>query len=112
MATTNQSRVVRELPPLWLNSQFGLAFGPITGFNFNGKQLRLVLTNETTLDRTVLTTPTLSSSDTVATFLEDSAWTIANLTEGWYEVHFWVDDEHFAAVRFEAVEPTGGNYSP
>ena len=109
---TSTQRVVRELPPLWLNSIFGLAFGPVVGLTFTGKTLKLVLTNETTLVRTVLTPPTLTVGGTVATFLQTAAWTAATLTLGWYEVHLWVDGEHFADLRFEAVPPTGGTYSP
>lgn len=99
--------------PLWLDTAFRVAFGPVPGWTFAGKALHLTLTHvETgvTHGDFIAGDFTLSDSDTVARIVKDDQWVSAQLEPGWYECHFWVENhnDHWAAFVFEALEPAGG----
>lgn len=115
-ATVSYSARVEQtrtwLRPLWLNSAFSLGW-TVTGEDYSGDELDLVLTNTTTGGRVTLTEAdaTVSNTDQTVTFAKSAAWTASNLEAGQYEAHVFRNDAHYLFFTFDAVTPYNARIS-
>ena len=104
--------LLRALP---LNTAFGV-YWQRAGDDFTGADVLLTLTNidagTPSSTRKLITTYTLSVSNSRITVAKDETWVAANLTAGTYEGVLVVNGTHVWTFRFPALTPTGGAVSP
>lgn len=103
-----------QLPPLPLNSGFGLEFARDSAPGYAGLSLRLIVDNAATGARAVLTEAdaAVSGGGLVVTFAKPVAWTAATLPPGEYVALLFVNGTYECGVAFACVLPPAGSYTP
>jgi hypothetical protein len=104
-----------NLPPLPLNSAFGVEFVRSEAPGYTGLPLMLALDNLDTGTRVTLTEADATVSGgggLTVTFAKNQAWTATSLNEGRYTGLLFVNGTYEAGVRFDAWISAAGEVTP